>query len=370
MPALFSNNASATLASSISTSATSITVSTGMGVMFPTVSAGTFFYATLTDSSNNLEIVRVTARTSDILTVVRAQEGTTARIYAAADKIELRITAAVLSNLVQLDGAQTISGVKTFSTAPTFSTALAVASGGTGSTTATGSGAVVLDTSPTLVTPALGTPSALVGTNITGTAAGLSSGNAANLVTTNFTLAQVGTNLTFATRQDFTASITTNVMTVSVSTANEVLFGAVLTGTGVTGGTTVGEQLTSTETAAATPAFSSDGAVGESFVTVSSVSGVAVRQMISGTGIPNSTYVGSIAGTTVSLVNRTGGVVTFTVQASGTYTFRAPNAKGTYTVSASQTVASTTITGTKTIARITNAGVFTTIADIESYGTL
>jgi hypothetical protein len=35
----------------------------------------------------------------------------------------------------------------------------------------------VLSNSPTLVTPALGTPSALVGTNITGTAAGLTAGN-------------------------------------------------------------------------------------------------------------------------------------------------------------------------------------------------
>jgi hypothetical protein len=48
----------------------------------------------------------------------------------------------------------------------------------------TGSGALVFATSPTLVTPALGTPSALVGTNITGTAAGLTAGN----VTTNANL--------------------------------------------------------------------------------------------------------------------------------------------------------------------------------------
>jgi len=57
-----------------------------------------------------------------------------------------------------------------------LSSALPVASGGTGSTTSTGTGAVVLDTSPTLVTPNLGTPSALVGTNITGTAASLTAG--------------------------------------------------------------------------------------------------------------------------------------------------------------------------------------------------
>lgn len=48
----------------------------------------------------------------------------------------------------------------------------------------TGSGAAVFATSPTLVTPALGTPTALVGTNITGTAAGLTAGN----VTTNANL--------------------------------------------------------------------------------------------------------------------------------------------------------------------------------------
>ena len=52
------------------------------------------------------------------------------------------------------------------------------------SASTTGSGSVVLATSPTLVTPALGTPSALVGTNITGTAAGLSIGGNAATATT------------------------------------------------------------------------------------------------------------------------------------------------------------------------------------------
>ena len=43
-------------------------------------------------------------------------------------------------------------------------------------TTATGSGAPVRATSPVLETPALGTPSALVATNATGTATGLTAG--------------------------------------------------------------------------------------------------------------------------------------------------------------------------------------------------
>lgn len=54
----------------------------------------------------------------------------------------------------------------------------------TGLSSATGTGAYVHETSPTLITPALGTPTALVGTNITGTAAGLTAGT----VTTNANL--------------------------------------------------------------------------------------------------------------------------------------------------------------------------------------
>jgi hypothetical protein len=45
---------------------------------------------------------------------------------------------------------------------------LAVANGGTGVTTSTGTGSLVLSNSPTLVTPALGTPASGVATNLTG----------------------------------------------------------------------------------------------------------------------------------------------------------------------------------------------------------
>jgi hypothetical protein len=63
------------------------------------------------------------------------------------------------------------------------------------SNSVTGTGSMVLSTSPTLVTPALGTPSALVGTNITGTAAGLTAGN----VTTNANLTGAVTSVGNAT---------------------------------------------------------------------------------------------------------------------------------------------------------------------------
>lgn len=111
----FTNNATATLAASISTSSTSLTVTTSQGALFPTLGAGDYFYATLVDSSNNIEIVKITARSGDTLTAVRAQEGTTARIYAAADKLELRVTSAALNSFATQDGPNTFSAANTFS---------------------------------------------------------------------------------------------------------------------------------------------------------------------------------------------------------------------------------------------------------------
>lgn len=61
---------------------------------------------------------------------------------------------------------------------------LPVANGGTGVTTSTGSGANALATSPTLVTPALGTPASGVMTNMTGLpVAGLANGTDGELIT-------------------------------------------------------------------------------------------------------------------------------------------------------------------------------------------
>lgn len=96
----FSNNASATLAASINTSVTTITLTAGQGALFPSLGASDYFYATLVDSSNNLEIVKVTARATDVLTVVRAQESTTAKAYLAGDRLELRPTAGSITDII------------------------------------------------------------------------------------------------------------------------------------------------------------------------------------------------------------------------------------------------------------------------------
>jgi len=92
-----SNNAYGTLNASINSSATTLVLNSGEGSRFPTLTTGDYFYATLIDTSNNLEIVKVTARSTDTLTIVRAQDSTTARAYSTNDRFELRPTAVMFS---------------------------------------------------------------------------------------------------------------------------------------------------------------------------------------------------------------------------------------------------------------------------------
>ena len=94
------NNAYGTLNAGISNVATTLVLNSGEGSRFPTLSAGDYFYATLIDTSNNLEIVKVTARATDTLTIVRAQDNTTARAFSANDRFELRPTAALFNELI------------------------------------------------------------------------------------------------------------------------------------------------------------------------------------------------------------------------------------------------------------------------------
>jgi hypothetical protein len=96
MAVLYKNNAASTLASGINTTATSIVLASGGGAKFPAVTGSDFFYLTILDGGGNFEIVKVTVRTADTLTVVRAQEGTTALTFVSGVICELRITGGLL----------------------------------------------------------------------------------------------------------------------------------------------------------------------------------------------------------------------------------------------------------------------------------
>lgn len=171
MPVLFTNNAATTLGSSILIGDLSMTVATGTGSLFPATTSG-FFYVALVNSSNQIEFVKVTARSSDTFTIVRAQGGSTARAYTAGDKVELRLISSALENFVQLDGTQTISGNKTFSGTAALSGGGSMAGTFTGGPTFSGN--MVFSGNPSFSgTPAFsGTPTFAAGAGLTGTFTG------------------------------------------------------------------------------------------------------------------------------------------------------------------------------------------------------
>lgn len=98
-----SNNATSQLAGAIDAADTAISVTAGDGSKFPSLSSDDWFPATIVDANKSYEIVKVTARTDDLFTVVRAQEGTAALSFAAGSRIDIRLTLAVIMAFLQKD---------------------------------------------------------------------------------------------------------------------------------------------------------------------------------------------------------------------------------------------------------------------------
>jgi len=109
--ALVKNNAFSTLAASLGSTATALNVTVGTGVRFPSIAGGSgnFFFLTLIDTSNNIEVVKVTATATDVFTVVRAQDGTTALNFAATSRVELRPTQGLFDDKLSKGGG-TLTG--------------------------------------------------------------------------------------------------------------------------------------------------------------------------------------------------------------------------------------------------------------------
>jgi len=104
MTQLYANNAKSRLNTGVGTGDTTFTLNSGEGARFPSPSGSDYFLVTLFTYNDtgevNHEICKCTSRAGDILTVVRAQESTTARTWPSATPLELRVTKETLDKFV------------------------------------------------------------------------------------------------------------------------------------------------------------------------------------------------------------------------------------------------------------------------------
>jgi hypothetical protein len=158
-----------------------------------------------TTGSNNIIVTAGQKITADTIDETTADSGVTIDSVLLKDD-GVNATNLEITNIKANDGTASIvladsTGVATINAAPILTALTATRAVFTDGSKAlvsnaiTGTGNVVMSTSPTLVTPALGTPSALVGTNITGTATAFTASN----VTTNANLTGVVTSVGNAT---------------------------------------------------------------------------------------------------------------------------------------------------------------------------
>lgn len=102
MPVILTNNATSLLAGNITQTATTISVTASDAGKFPTPTDREWFPVTLVDGAGNTEIMRATKRVGAVITVVRAQEGTTAKAFTAGARIDVRITSDVFKEMVKV----------------------------------------------------------------------------------------------------------------------------------------------------------------------------------------------------------------------------------------------------------------------------
>lgn len=105
MTILWSNNASTTVAGSITATDTTVNLAAGTGILFPAPIAGqgNYFVATFYDQTTKTqnEIVHCTAITGDTVTIIRGQEGTTPQPWTSGDIFANLVTAGTLEAFVQ-----------------------------------------------------------------------------------------------------------------------------------------------------------------------------------------------------------------------------------------------------------------------------
>lgn len=106
------NNAHTTLAGPVASTATSITLAAGTGALFPAPTGSQIFTLTLSSQLNQStrEIVYCTARSGDVCTVTRGQEGTAPLTFNSGDFVDNDLTAGTLQSFVSQTQLQQQAG--------------------------------------------------------------------------------------------------------------------------------------------------------------------------------------------------------------------------------------------------------------------
>ena len=147
------------------TNATGLPLTTGVTGTLPVANGGT---GVTTSTGTGSVVLSASPALTGTPTVPTAANGTSTT-QAASTAFVINQIGAIAAGVTTFSAGTTgLTPATATSGAVTLAGTLAVANGGTGVTTSTGSGSNVLSTSPTLVTPALGTPSSATLTNATG----------------------------------------------------------------------------------------------------------------------------------------------------------------------------------------------------------
>jgi hypothetical protein len=93
------NNVASLITNSLIPATITIQITPGTGSSFPALGVGDYFYATLISAGGAIEVVKVTAISGDVLTVLRGQDNTVALSFSAGSRIEMRINAALFNDV-------------------------------------------------------------------------------------------------------------------------------------------------------------------------------------------------------------------------------------------------------------------------------